>query len=178
MSKTNLIILLAVAAVAVGLLYVYLHPLHLEQKKPSEVSQAEVKEILLLEAYDHNVSISQKEFDAAYLGLLNKSGMSNESYAAYVEKQHGSRQAFETTLRENLMVVKLINEQVNWSRIRLDNATVDSYIKKNPNLFPAEQLNDPGFRVQFYKLAKQQMFEKQRQLLVNEYVRDMVQKHN
>jgi hypothetical protein len=105
---------------------------------------------------------------------MNKSGLSNESYDAYIIKEHGSIENYYTFLGENLKVLKLINDQVNWSMIKIDDAAIDTYIAQNSAIFPAEQLNDPQFKEQLYSVARKQMFERQRQTLINEYVSHLV----
>ena len=178
MNKTNIVVLVVVALVALFFVSQYLNPEEsLGVDQPQTVSGEEVQEILLVEALEQNITITERELESAYLGLQNKSEMSQEEYDVYILEQYEDRAAYDKNLEDNLKVLKLINDQINWSRINIEDEAIDVFIAQNPEIFPQDQLNDPMFKENLYAIARKQMFETQRKQLIDEYVASVVEKH-
>ncbi len=177
-NKTNIILLAFVAVLALVFILQYINPTEsLGSDQTQKQTPQEVREVLLLEALEKNITITPSEFKSAYLGLVNKSGMSEEAYLEYVIKERKSKENYDKFLEDNLKVLKLINDQIDWSRIKIENSAIDAYIAQNPEIFPANQMADPVFKEQLYSVARKQMFEKQRQQLIEEYVQGIVAKY-
>ena len=104
--------------------------------------------------------------------------MTEEQYYSFVSTKYPNIDEFKAKIKDNLKIIKLINENINWSVINVTNEDIDKFIDENKEMMPIEQLkNDSEFKEKFYKLAKQQLFQKRQQQLINEYVSEILEKN-
>ena len=141
-------------------------------------SDEKIPAALLEEAIRQNISVSEKDTDNATKALIKKANMTEAQYYSFISTKYPNPGEFRAKITDNLKIIKMINENVDFSSINVTDEDVDSYISENKDMMPIEQLkNDSGFRDKFYKLAKQQLFQKRQQQLINEYVSNILEKN-
>lgn len=178
MKKTKLGKWIFVVPVIAIILFSFYYASNNKQDNDVLNSDEKIPAVLLEEAIKQNISVSEKDVNNTIKALIKKTNMTEEQYYSFVSTKYPNLDEFKAKIKDNLKIIKLINENINWSVINVTDEDVDNYINENKNIMPIEQLkNDSEFKEKFYKLAKQQLFQKRQQQLINEYISEILEKN-
>ncbi len=178
MKKTKLGKWIFVVPVIAIILFSFYYASNNKQDNDVLNSDEKIPAVLLEEAIKQNISVSEKDVDNAIKVLIKQANMTEEQYYSFVSTKYPNLDEFKAKIKDNLKIIKLINENINWSVINVTDEDVDKFIDENKEMMPIEQLkNDSVFKEKFYKLAKQQLFQKRQQQLINEYVSEILEKN-
>ena len=178
MKKTKLGKWIFVVPVIAIILFSFYYASNNKQDNDVLNSDEKIPAVLLEEAIKQNISVSEKDVNNTIKVLIKKANMTEEQYYSFVSTKYPNLDEFKAKIKDNLKIIKLINENINWSVINVTDEDVDKFIDENKEMMPIEQLkNDSVFKEKFYKLAKQQLFQKRQQQLINEYVSEILEKN-
>ena len=175
-------VVIVIALVSFGFYYFYnnsksANPAQNSNAAENTNSDEKLPAILLQEAIRQNVTVSDYDLDKEIKILIKRANMTEEDYYSFILKNYPSLDEFREKVRDNLKIIKLVNENVNMSSIKVTDKDVDDFINENKGYMPMEQLeNNATFKEMFYRLAKQQLLQKKQQQLVNEYVDSVLKK--
>lgn len=164
------------------LIYTRLTSEQIQEKNENEIFErtipVSVNVIFLVEAAKQNITVSKAEIDSTIQGLIIKANMTEEEYSDYILTKYPRYDDYLLTVENNLKILKLINKNVDFSGISVTDADVDTFLAANPSIAPTDEFQDPTFKEKFYRIAKQQIYERKKDQLIQEYLDSIIEKNN
>ncbi|MBW2976519.1 hypothetical protein KY347_03680 [Candidatus Woesearchaeota archaeon] len=168
---------IAVPVIALIVFSIYYASNNKQDNAVNENSDEKIAAALLEEAIRQNVSVSEKDVNNTINALRMRANMSEQQYNEFILTSYPNLGEFRAKITDNLKILKLIDENVDFSGINVTDADVDRYVDENKAIMPIEQIEtDPKFKEEFYRLAKQQLIQNMQQQLVREYVSEVLEK--